>query len=207
MQHRPRDLLMRQRTQLINALRAHLAELGIVAAKGDTGVKELRAIVADEGDMRLPIDARASIIVLAAQLEATRTLIGAIESGSRRNIARTRWSQRVETIPGIGAFGGDRDRGNGGGSDSVGRPRFRGLDRAGSRARSDRGQAEARADLQAGRPLLAAHSDRRGDCRVAARALENPWEISRLTQLLARRPFSCRRRGARQQNGAQRPGR
>jgi transposase len=46
MQHRTRDLLMRQRTQIINALRAHLAELGIVAAKGDSGVKELLAIVA-----------------------------------------------------------------------------------------------------------------------------------------------------------------
>src|SRR6266699_3611963 len=43
MQHRTRDLLMRQRTQLINALRAHLAELGIVAAKGDSGVKPSRA--------------------------------------------------------------------------------------------------------------------------------------------------------------------
>jgi hypothetical protein len=45
MQHRTRDLLMRQRTQSINALRAHLAELGIVAAQGDKGVKELLAIV------------------------------------------------------------------------------------------------------------------------------------------------------------------
>src|SRR5258708_39034151 len=41
MQHRTRDLLMRQRTQSINALRAHLAELGIVAERGDKGVKEL----------------------------------------------------------------------------------------------------------------------------------------------------------------------
>ena len=44
MQHRTRDVLIRQRTQIINALRAHLAELGIVAAKGDSGVKELLAI-------------------------------------------------------------------------------------------------------------------------------------------------------------------
>src|SRR3989440_11373969 len=58
MQHRTRDLLMRQRTQSINALRAHLAELGIVAAQGDKGVKELLSIVADEKDARLPIDAR-----------------------------------------------------------------------------------------------------------------------------------------------------
>src|SRR5580704_16775098 len=79
MQHRTRDLMMRQRTQLINALRAHLAELGIVAAKGDKGVKELLTILADEKDTRLPIDARASVIVLAAQLQAVQTLIGSIE--------------------------------------------------------------------------------------------------------------------------------
>jgi transposase len=73
MQHRTRDLLMRQRTQAINAL--HLAKLGIVAAQGDSGVKELLAIVADEEDTRLPIDARASVIVLAVQLGAVQTLI------------------------------------------------------------------------------------------------------------------------------------
>src|SRR5437899_8663672 len=79
MLHRARDLLMRQRTQSINALRAHLAELGIVAAQGDKGVKELISIVADEKYARLPIDARASVIVLAAQLQAVQTLIGSIE--------------------------------------------------------------------------------------------------------------------------------
>src|SRR4051795_7187898 len=79
MQHRTRDVLIRQRTQIINALRAHLAELGLVAAQGNAGVNELRAIVTDEQDTRLPIDARASVIVLAAQLEALESVIGAIE--------------------------------------------------------------------------------------------------------------------------------
>src|SRR5499433_2098699 len=76
MQHRARDVLLRQRTQLINALRAHLAELGLVAAQGNAGVNELRAIVTGEQDTRLPIDARASVIVLAAQLEALESVIG-----------------------------------------------------------------------------------------------------------------------------------
>jgi transposase len=76
MQHRTRDLLMRQRTQLINALRAHLAELGIVAAQGREGIQELLAIVADNEDQRVPIDARASLMLLAAQLQAGQTLIG-----------------------------------------------------------------------------------------------------------------------------------
>src|SRR3982075_107948 len=56
MLHRTRDLLMRQRTQLINALRAHLAELGIVAAQGREGIKELLRIIASEEDVRLPVD-------------------------------------------------------------------------------------------------------------------------------------------------------
>src|SRR5450432_3587784 len=54
MQNRTRDVLIRQRTQLINALRAHLAEFGVTAAQGDAGVNELRAIVADDREERLP---------------------------------------------------------------------------------------------------------------------------------------------------------
>ena len=65
MQHRTRDLLMRQRTQVINALRAHMAELGIVAAQGREGIKELLTIIASEEDARLPVDAHASLVVLA----------------------------------------------------------------------------------------------------------------------------------------------
>src|ERR1700674_4070839 len=119
MQHRTRDVLIRQRTQIINALRAHLAELGIVAAQGDAGVNALRAIVADDRDERLPIDARASVIVLAAQLEALQTLIGSIEKRIKMQHRSNETSQRVETIPGIGVLGGDRDRGDGGGPDGV----------------------------------------------------------------------------------------
>src|SRR5213594_3067217 len=90
MQHRTRDLLLRQRTQVINALRAHLAELGITAAQGREGIKALLAIIADDGDERLLVDARASLIVLAAQLQALQTLIGSME---KRIIARHRSSE------------------------------------------------------------------------------------------------------------------
>jgi transposase len=68
MQHRARDLLLRQQTQVINALRAHMAELGIVASQGREGLKQLLAIIADESDERVPIDARASLVVLASEL-------------------------------------------------------------------------------------------------------------------------------------------
>ena len=105
MLHRARDLLMRQRTQLINALRAHMAELGIVAAQGREGVKELLKIIASEQDARLPVDAHASLAVLAAGLQALQTMIGSIE---KRIIAQHRSdeaSKRLRSIPGIGIVG------------------------------------------------------------------------------------------------------
>jgi hypothetical protein len=52
--HRGREQLVRQRTMLVNALRAHLAEFGMVAAQGLRNVGELIAIVRDDGDTRLP---------------------------------------------------------------------------------------------------------------------------------------------------------
>jgi transposase len=105
MQHRTRDLLLRQQTQVINALRAHLAELGIVAAQGREGLKQLLRIIADEKDARLPIDARASLIVLAAQLQALHTMIGSIEKRLIVQHRANEASKRLEGIPGIGLIG------------------------------------------------------------------------------------------------------
>jgi len=105
MLHRTRDLLMRQRTQVINALRAHMAELGIVAARGRDGIKELLKIIASEQDARLPVDAHTSLVVLATGLQALQTMIRSIEQRivvqHRSNAA----SKRLATIPGIGVIG------------------------------------------------------------------------------------------------------
>jgi transposase len=105
MQHRTRDLLMRQRTQVINALRAHMAELGIVAAQGREGIKELLTIIASEEDARLPVDAHASLVVLAAGLQAVQTMIGSIEKRIIVQHRSNEASKRLETIPGIGVIG------------------------------------------------------------------------------------------------------
>ena len=150
MLHRARDLLMRQRTQLINALRAHMAELGIVAAQGREGVKELLRIIASEEDVRLPVDAHASLVVLAAGLQALQTMIGSIE---RRIIAQHRSdeaSKRLRSIPGIGIVGATAI------AATVPDPKvFRsGRDFAAwigivPRQEFDRWQAEARTDLEA----------------------------------------------------------
>ena len=105
MQHRTRDLLMRQRTQVINALRAHLAELGITAAHGIAGLKELLKIIASDEDERLPVDAHASLVVLAAELQAIQTLIGSLEKRIMTQHRADEASKRLRSIPGIGLIG------------------------------------------------------------------------------------------------------
>jgi hypothetical protein len=79
MLHRSRELLVCQRTMLSNAIRGHLAELGIISAKGRNGTAELLEIIADEQDDRIPAAARFSLGILARQYAAVRAEIVAIE--------------------------------------------------------------------------------------------------------------------------------
>jgi transposase len=105
MQHRVRDLLVRQRTQTINALRSHLAELGIVAAQGYDGLKALLSIIADENDARIPENARASLSALVAQIASCQAEIGAIEKRLLAQHRKNDDSKRLATIPSIGVLG------------------------------------------------------------------------------------------------------
>src|SRR5256714_2363824 len=77
--HRGREQLVRQRTMLVNALRAHLAEFGMVAAQGLRNVGELIAIVCDAGGLRLPDLARQVLQGLANQIEQIETAGGTVE--------------------------------------------------------------------------------------------------------------------------------
>jgi transposase len=104
MLHRTRDLLVRQRTQLINAMRAHLAELGLVAARGREGVQTLIAVVRDEAS-RLPDLARTALQAILGQLGALGRQIGDIERHIHAQHRVNEASQRLETIPGIGVIG------------------------------------------------------------------------------------------------------
>ena len=67
--HRTRQLFVRQRTSLINAIRAHLAEFGIVSGVGRNGVDVLLTLIAEGKDERVPSEARDCLTALAAQLD------------------------------------------------------------------------------------------------------------------------------------------
>jgi len=102
MLHRTRHLFVRQQTAVINAIRAHLAEFGIVAPVGRHGVEELLKIVADASDQRVPEIARACVAALGAQL---RVLKMQILEFDRRIMAWHRSnavSKRLDAIPGVG---------------------------------------------------------------------------------------------------------
>ena len=100
--HRGRERLVRQRTALVNALRAHLAEFGVIAPQGLRNVARLIAIVRDEGDARLPALARQVLGVLATQLEQLEAAVAAIEKQLMAWHRSNPVSQRLASIPGIG---------------------------------------------------------------------------------------------------------
>jgi transposase len=102
MLHRTRHLFIRQQTAVINAIRAHLAEFGIVAPVGRNGVEQLLGVVADSNDERLPEVVRACVAALGAQLRMLKTQILEFD---RRIVAWHRsneTSQRLDEIPGVG---------------------------------------------------------------------------------------------------------
>ena len=102
MLHRTRHLFIRQQTAVINSIRAHLAEFGIVAPRGRHGVEDLLDIVADPTDRRVPEVARACLAALGAQL---RMLKAQILEFDRRIMAWHRsneTSKRLDEIPGVG---------------------------------------------------------------------------------------------------------
>jgi transposase len=102
MLHRSRQLLVRQRTMLSNAIRGHMAELGIISAKGRNGTAELLEIIANEEDDRIPAAARFSLDVLARQYAVVAAEIGAIEKRIHAWHRSCEESRRLEEIPGVG---------------------------------------------------------------------------------------------------------
>ena len=164
-QHRTRDELIASAPNH-QRLAGASGEARLGGRAGHAGVNELRAIVTDEQDTRLPIDLRASVIVLAASLRRWRVPSERSKSGSRCSIAQ-RGEPAGRGHPGIG-LSGRLDRGDGGGPDYV---------LVGTRFAAGWAGAVAGFDVASRSSvrspsreiLLAAHSRRRGDRRVAAR--------------------------------------
>lgn len=102
MLHRVRLILSRQRTQLSNALRAHLAEFGIVAPIGRNGIDQLLLVIADTSDGRVPADARMCLEMLVAQLCIVKEQILENDRRIMASARETELGRRLMEIPGVG---------------------------------------------------------------------------------------------------------
>lgn len=102
MLHRTRHLFIRQQTAVINAIRAHLAEFGIVAPVGRNGVEELLDVVADPDDGRVPEVARDCVAALGAQLRMLKAQILEFDRHIMAWHRSNETSKRLDEIPGVG---------------------------------------------------------------------------------------------------------
>ena len=101
-----RELLVRQKTQVINALRAHLHELGIVAGAGVAKVTQLIGIVRDRKDSRIPAAARMALEATVRQIDALGKELKQLELTIVAMAKHDPDVQRLTTIPGVGAITG-----------------------------------------------------------------------------------------------------
>lgn len=99
MTHKAREFLVRQQTQIVNAMRAHLGEFGIVVPKGIHNAERLIA-ACDRAD--LPAPARKALNLLADQLADTQRKIEDLTTDVRADAATNEAARRLRTIPGIG---------------------------------------------------------------------------------------------------------
>jgi transposase len=104
-QHRVRDLLVRQRTQLINALRGHLSEFGLVAARGPGGLRTLVAALAEAFDDELPGLARAALQEIVAAIAALEERLTRIDRAIVAANKESETARRLLTVPAVGPIG------------------------------------------------------------------------------------------------------
>jgi transposase len=102
MLHRTRHLLIRQQTSVINAIRAHLAEFGITAPVGRTGIEELLRVVADPSDKRVPELVRSCLAALGSQLLGLKKQILEFDRMILAWHRSNQTSKRLNCIPGVG---------------------------------------------------------------------------------------------------------
>lgn len=104
MLHRTRELLVRQRTALINSLRGQLAEFGLIAPKGVWSIPDLHALAQGATPAVLPDAVRGCVELIMGQIDDLQTRIQAIEKAIRVKHRASEVSLRLQTIPGIGVI-------------------------------------------------------------------------------------------------------
>ena len=106
MRHRARELLAGNRTRMLNALRGHLAEIGVVAAQGAQHAYELKRLLVDgadeNGEVVVPDCVRQALAPLVRQIDAIDGELAAIDDEIKALVKADETARRLMSIPGIG---------------------------------------------------------------------------------------------------------
>jgi len=163
---RTRDLMVRQRTQLINALRGHLSEHGVVAAQGPANVKVLAEAVEDRGQgTSLPLLVVELARVFLDQIEGLSKRISGLEKVTVHEAACGETTRRLQTMPGVGPITALAIETFAADGCLQTWTRFRRVGRARASATFDRGQAGSRQHLKDGTARHSPAADHRRDGR------------------------------------------
>ena len=100
--HKTRQMVMRQRTKLANTIRAHMAEIGIVAPIGRKGLELLLEIIGQDEDGRLPDASRSCLWMLADQFSMVKAHILELDRAIVADVRRNESAKRLMAIPGVG---------------------------------------------------------------------------------------------------------
>ncbi len=100
--HRVREVLIRQRTMLINVLRSQMAEFGVIAAKGRHKIADLTAVLHDAGETRVPEPARTMLLELADAIAALEPRLACTQKAMAAAVRRDPVARLLTTIPGVG---------------------------------------------------------------------------------------------------------
>jgi transposase len=101
MRHKAREMLVSQRTQLLNGIRGHLGEIGVIAPQGANAARALVELV-EACDESLPIEVCAALAEMIVQLHRLDEAIDRLDKGFAKAAKANATARRLMTIPGVG---------------------------------------------------------------------------------------------------------
>jgi transposase len=101
MRHKAREMLVAQRTQLLNGVRGHLGEIGVIAPQGPRAARALAGMI-EACDESLPIDVCAALAELVVQLRRLDEAIDRLDKTIAKGAQADARARRLMTVPGIG---------------------------------------------------------------------------------------------------------
>ena len=182
-----RELLVRQRTQLVNAMRGHAAEMGVVAPLGEKGVAERRTEIAAADDAGVPPAAKEAIALLGREAERVEMRRRAIDTTLMQQQKANPVSRRLAAIPGIGPVAALSFTLRVDPRSSIGAP-LRGLARSGATRMFDRRQTAAGRHQPGRRRAAAAAAGARRDRGYPTRQTRPASRLAVAAYLLGRKP-------------------